>query len=277
MAANKKDLRSLLRASRPPGLDAYDTRATPGVRSRKQAEAELADDADRLATLQEMLYATGERSLLLVLQGLDTSGKDGTIKHVAGAMNPVGVRVTSFKVPTEEERRHSFLWRIRRALPAPGQVAVFNRSHYEDVGVVKVHGLAPADEIERRYDAINRFERQVVASGTTVVKCWLHISYDEQRERLLARLDDKDKRWKFNERDLDERARWHDYLAAYETAIARCSTDDAPWYVVPADRKWYRNWAVSRLLVEHLDELDLAYPRPDLDVAALRKRLAAPH
>jgi PPK2 family polyphosphate:nucleotide phosphotransferase len=278
--STKTDLRDLLRARPVDGeiqLAGFDPRATPGVPSRKKAEDELAADAARLATLQEMLYANGDRSVLLVLQGLDTSGKDGTIKHVIGAMNPVGVRITSFKVPTEQERRHSFLWRIRHALPAPGQVAIFNRSHYEDVGVVRVHGLAEPDVIERRYAAINRFEREVAESGTTIVKCWLHISYDEQRKRLLARLDDPAKRWKFSERDIEERRRWADYMAAYETAIARCSTDVAPWYVVPADRKWYRNFAVARLLVEHLDALGLTYPVPDLDVAALKERLAPPH
>ena len=279
MAARDKSLRALLRARPRNGalqLAGSDPRATPGVKSRKRAEDELAANEARLATLQEQLYANAGRSLLLVLQGMDTSGKDGTIKHVVSAMNPVGVRITSFKVPTEEERRHGFLWRVRRALPAPGQVAIFNRSHYEDVGVVRVHGLAEPEVIERRYGEINRFEERLAEAGTVVVKCWLHISYDEQRERLLARLDDPAKRWKFSERDIDERARWAGYMAAYETAIARCSIDAAPWHVVPADRKWYRNWAVARLLVEHLDELGLTYPDPGLDVAALKARLAPP-
>ena len=273
-------VRELLRARPQDGeiqLAGFDTRATPGVRSRKRAEAAFAEDAARLATLQEQLYAGGERSLLLVLQGLDTSGKDGVVKHVIGEVNPAGVRITSFKVPTERERRHHFLWRIRNALPEPGEIGIFNRSHYEDVGVVRVHGLASAATVEKRYGEINRFEQRLVAGGTTVVKCWLHISYDEQRERLLARLDDPTKHWKFREKDIDERARWSDYMAAYETAIARCSTDEAPWYVVPADRKWYRNWAVTRLLLEHLGALGLAYPDPGLDVDRLRRRLAPPH
>jgi PPK2 family polyphosphate:nucleotide phosphotransferase len=274
-----KTARDLLRARPVDGVFALagvDPRSTPGVKSRGRAEADLADATDRLASLQERLYAGRERSLLLVLQGMDTSGKDGVVKHVVRAMNPVGTAITSFRAPTEVEARHHFLWRVRRALPVPGQVAIFNRSHYEDVGIVRVHGLVPPETIERRYAEINRFERRVAESGTTVVKCWLHISYDEQRERLLARLDDPTKRWKFNETDVEERARWSEYMAAYETAIARCSTDEAPWYVVPADRKWYRNWAVARLLVEHLEQIDPHYPAPPLDIAALKKRLAPP-
>lgn len=269
----------LLRAEPVDGtfrLDGVDPRATPGVGGRKKVAAQVTADVERLATSQEQLYAMRERSLLLVLQGMDTSGKDGTVKHVVGACNPVGVRVTSFRAPTETERRHHFLWRVRPALPGPGMVAVFNRSHYEDVGVVRVHGLAEPAEIERRYAAINRFEQRAADAGTTVVKCWLHISYDEQRERLLARAHDPTKRWKFNVGDLAERARWAEYMSAYETAIARCSTDAAPWYVVPADRKWYRDWAVGRLLVETLDELGLRYPEPPLDVAAVEARLAPP-
>jgi PPK2 family polyphosphate:nucleotide phosphotransferase len=272
-------LRSLLRATPTDAgyqLAGVDARATPGVKSRKAAEAELATDSDRLATLQEQLYAMRERSLLLVLQGLDTSGKDGTIKHVVGAVNPVGVRITSFGVPTKVERKHHFLWRIRKGVPVPGQIAVFNRSHYEDVGVVRVHELVPPEAIERRYGEINRFEQRLADDGVVVVKCWLHISYEEQRERLLARLADPAKRWKFQEGDLAERARWADYMSAYETAIARCSTDAAPWYVIPADRKWYRNWAVARLLVEHLETLGLHYPDPLLDLDGLKTRLAPP-
>jgi PPK2 family polyphosphate:nucleotide phosphotransferase len=274
-----KAVRDLLRARPVDGafaLAGVDPRATPGVRSRKRAENDLAGDAKALASLQERLYASRDRSLLLVLQGMDTSGKDGVIKHVVGALNPVGTAITSFRAPTETEVRHQFLWRISKGLPVPGQVAIFNRSHYEDVGVVRVHGLVPPEVIERRYAEINRFEERVAESGTTIVKVWLHLSYDEQRERLLARLDDPAKRWKFAERDVAERAHWAAYMAAYETAIARCSTDEAPWYVVPADRKWYRDRAVARLLVETLERMDLRYPEPVLDVEALRARLAPP-
>lgn len=276
-APMSRSVRALLRAVPADGtyaLAGVDPAATPGVKGRKAAEAALAGLGERLATRQEQLYAGRERSLLLVLQGMDTSGKDGVIKHVIGLVNPAGVRITSFRTPTEAERRHDFLWRIRRALPEPGQIGIFNRSHYEDVGIVRVHDLAPPEEIERRYGAINRFEQRLVSSGTVVVKCWLHVSYDEQRERLLARLDDPAKRWKFREQDLAERARWDEYVVAYETAIARCSTDAAPWYVVPADHKWYRNWAVASLLLDHLDAMGLRYPEPDLDIKALRRRLA---
>jgi PPK2 family polyphosphate:nucleotide phosphotransferase len=274
-----KPVRDLLRARPVDGafaLAGVDPRATPGAKSRKRAARDLAGVAEALASLQERLYASRDRSLLLVLQGMDTSGKDGVVKHVVGAMNPVGTAITSFRAPTEAEARHHFLWRIRKGLPVPGQVAIFNRSHYEDVGIVRVHGLVPPDVIERRYAEIDRFERRVAESGTTVVKCWLHLSYDEQRERLLARLDDPAKRWKFSERDVAERAHWAEYMAAYETAIARCSTDAAPWYVVPADRKWYRDWAVARILVETLEQMDPRYPEPPLDVETLRARLAPP-
>jgi len=205
---------------------------------------------------------------VLLLQGMDTCGKDGTVKHVVGQVNPAGLRITSFKKPTEEELGHDFLWRIRRALPDPGFLGIFNRSQYEDVLIVRVHDLAPW---QGRHEEINRFEAD---AGVTWVKCMLHISSDEQRERLLARLDDPRKRWKFNEGDLAERAHWDDYAAAYQDALERCDTDAAPWYVVPADRKWYRNWAVQQLLLETLRELDPRYPeRADLDVPALERAL----
>jgi PPK2 family polyphosphate:nucleotide phosphotransferase len=190
-----------------------------------------------------------------------------------GLLDVSGVALKSFKKPTEEELAHDFLWRVEKALPAAGEIGIFDRSHYEDVLVVKVHELAPPAEIERRYDAINDFERRLVDGGTTLVKCMLHISADEQRERLLARLDDPTKQWKFKPGDVDERARWDDYRAAYETALERCSTEAAPWYVVPSDRKWYRNWAIAQLLLETLRSLDLDWPAPDYDVAEQRDRL----
>ena len=261
------DIRSLLRFG--GDLSAIDTRATPGVKSRKKAEAALAGDAVEFASLQERLYAQGSRAVVLLLQGMDTCGKDGTVKHVVGQVNPAGLRITSFKQPTPAELKHHFLWRVRRALPEPGYLGIFNRSHYEDVLIVRVHDLAPW---EGRYEEINRFEDK---AGVTWIKCMLHISRDEQRARLLARLDDPDKRWKFNEGDLAERAHWDDYAAAYQDALARCDTDAAPWYVVPADRKWYRNWAIQQLLLETLRELDPQYPeREDLDVPALVKKLS---
>jgi PPK2 family polyphosphate:nucleotide phosphotransferase len=260
-----------------PILPGIDPRATPGVRDRAEAEAAMAGIADRLDELQERLWVEGSRSLLVVLQGMDTGGKGGTVRHVFSAMNPAGVEVASFKKPTEEELSHDFLWRIERRLPVPGEIVVFDRSHYEDVLVARVRSLVPETTWRTRYDEIVAFERRVVATGTTIVKCMLHISYEEQRERLLARLDDPSKHWKFNEADIEERARWLEYQAAYEDAIRECSTDVAPWYVIPADRKWYRNWAVSMLLVETLERLDPRLPQPDLDVEALKARLAPPN
>jgi PPK2 family polyphosphate:nucleotide phosphotransferase len=261
------DVRSLLRFA--GDLSAIDTRATPGVKSRKKAEASFEAESAELAQLQERLAAEGTRAVVLLLQGMDTCGKDGTVKHVVGQVNPAGLRIISFKKPTAAEVKHHFLWRIRRALPGPGYLGIFNRSQYEDVLIVRVHGLA---DWEGRYDEINRFEAK---AGVTWIKCMLHISRDEQRERLLARLADPTKRWKFNEGDLVERALWDDYAAAYQDALARCDTDAAPWYVVPADRKWYRNWAIQQLLLETLRELDPQYPkREDLDIPALQEKLS---
>ncbi|MGZ8615327.1 MAG: polyphosphate kinase 2 family protein, partial [Actinomycetota bacterium] len=257
-----------------PGID---PRSTPGVEDREEAEAKLPALADRLDDLQERLWVEGSRSLLVVLQGMDTSGKGGTVRHVFSSMNPAGVEVASFKKPTDEELAHHFLWRIERKLPVPGEVMVFDRSHYEDVLIVRVRQLAPEDVWRPRFDEIVAFEERVAAAGTTIVKCMLHISYDEQRERLLARLDDPSKHWKFHEADVDERTRWQDYQAAYEEAIRECSTDAAPWFVIPADRKWYRNWAISKLLVETLEGMDPRLPQPDLDVASLKERLEPPN
>ena len=256
-------------------LARIDPGSTPGAGNRRKAEARMARRQLRLEELQARLYAERRRSVLVVLQGMDTSGKDGTIKHVIGAVNPQGVAITGFKAPTERELRHDFLWRIRRRLPAPGFIGIFNRSHYEDVLVARVRGLAAPEEIERRYTAINRFEAGLSRNETTVVKLFLHISKEEQRRRLLARLEDPTKRWKFNPADLDDRGRWDEYQAAYELALRRCSTEGAPWYAVPADHKWYRNVAVTEILVDVLARLDPRYPEPDLDVPALRARLGA--
>jgi PPK2 family polyphosphate:nucleotide phosphotransferase len=258
------------------GLAGLEPRSTPGVANREAAEAAMPALANRLDELQERLWVEAERSLLVVLQGMDTSGKGGTIRHVFSAMHPAGVEVASFKRPTDEELAHHFLWRIERRLPVPGEVVVFDRSHYEDVLIARVRSLVPEQTWRARYAEIVEFERRVVAAGTTLVKCMLHISYDEQRERLLARLDDPSKRWKFNEGDLEERARWRHYMAAYSDAIRECSTDEAPWYVIPADRKWYRNWAISSLLVATLERMDPRLPVPDLDVEALKARLQPP-
>ena len=245
---------------------------------RPGTEAATADLVGELAGLQERLYAEGvgggHRSLVLLLQGMDTSGKDGTVRRVVGAMNPAGVRITSFKKPTPEELKHDFLWRIDRALPRPGEICVFNRSQYEDVLVVRVHDLVPEAEWSTRYDRINEFEHRVVDAGTHIVKVMLHISPAEQKERLAQRLEDPTKHWKYNVGDLKERAFWADYQAAYQDALAACSTDAAPWYVVPADHKWYRDWLVANLLVSALRDLDPIYPPADFDVAEQRRLVA---
>jgi PPK2 family polyphosphate:nucleotide phosphotransferase len=268
-------LRQVLRARSDADdpLARHEPAGHPGIKSKKKAKRSLCADAPSLAGLQERLWAEKSRTVLLVLQGIDTSGKDGTIEHVIGLVNPLGCRITSFTRPTEEEARHHFLWRIRRVLPHAGEIGVFGRSHYEDVIVPRVHGGLTGAEIDRRYAEISRFEAGLAAGGMTIVKCFLHISFEEQRERLLARLDNPDKRWKFEVGDIDERARWPKYQDAYREMLRRSNPDEAPWYVVPADRKWYRNWAVSRLLLETLTEMAPEYPRPALDIPALRARL----
>lgn len=273
-------LRELLRVPGGAGVDlsSYAADATPaGPRDKAAGLAATALMGEHLADLQERLWATstaGERRrILLVLQGMDTSGKGGTVKHVIGLFNPSGCRIRAFKAPTPEERKHSFLWRIRKALPEPGEIGIFDRSHYEDVLIARVRELAPPEEIDRRYAEINRFEKSLTDDGVTVVKVFLHISYEQQRRRLLERLDNPDKHWKFNVGDIEERTLWPAYQRAYEIAIERCSTPEAPWYLVPADRKWYRNWAISKLLLEHLEALDPQYPKADFDVEESRRRL----
>lgn len=254
-----------------------DTSTAPG--DRAETEAATAALLEELAGLQERLYAEGvgggQRSVLLLLQGMDTSGKDGAVRRVVGAMNPAGVRITSFKKPTPEELSHDFLWRVDRALPPAGHVGVFNRSQYEDVLVVRVHELVPESEWSTRYDRINEFERRVVDAGTHLVKVMLHVSKAEQKERLSERLADPTKFWKYNPGDVTERSFWDDYQAAYQDALARCSTDPAPWYVVPADRKWYRDWVLANLLVDALREMHPTYPPATFDVAEQRRVVAA--
>jgi PPK2 family polyphosphate:nucleotide phosphotransferase len=266
----------------PPGpvdLTAIPTDATPGFSGRR-AEGARALEAlgPELADLQERLFAEGTAgstaSVLLVLQGMDTSGKGGTLRHTVGLVDPQGVRIHSFKAPTQEELAHDFLWRIEQALPGPGYIGVFDRSHYEDVLIARVRQLAPPDEIERRYAAINDFEQRLSQGGTRLVKCMLHISAEEQRQRLQARLDDPTKHWKYNPSDLDERALWPAYREAYEIALERTNTEHAPWHVVPADKKWYRNLAIGGLLHQALSDLDPQWPEADFDVEAEKKRLA---
>jgi PPK2 family polyphosphate:nucleotide phosphotransferase len=264
----------------PVDLMSMDARATPGAPGGKATtRTEFESLGGRLSDLQERLYAEGRagerRSVLVVLQGMDTSGNGGTVRHVLGQVDPQGVSVKAFGPPTREELSRDFLWRIRAALPRPGIIGIFDRSHYEDVLVVRVHDLVPRSVWSRRYSTINRFESRLDADGTRVLKVLLHISPQEQRERLLARLDDPTKHWKFNPRDLDERLRWHEYREAYQVALERCNTPAAPWYVVPADRKWYRNWAISKLLVEQLEDLNPQWPTADFDVEVARKRLVS--
>jgi PPK2 family polyphosphate:nucleotide phosphotransferase len=276
-------LREALRTPKAPvrlgDLDPRGTPLAPG--SKERTRDVMVAEGERIAELQERLYAEGmnggPRRVLLVLQGMDTSGKGGVVRHVVGVVQPQGVRYTAFKRPTAEELRHNFLWRVRRALPEPGLIGVFDRSHYEDVLIGRVRALATPEVIERRYGEIVRFENQLAQGDVTIVKCFLHISPWEQKERLLARLDDSAKRWKFNPGDIDERELWPEYQRAYEAVLERTDSDAAPWYVVPADRKWYRNWAVGRLLLETLTDLDPRLPEPGYDVAAQRDRLIEEH
>ena len=257
-----------------------DTSATPGFKGNKSDAVDLQPERnERFAQLQEMLYANSRaaddhRSLLLVLQGMDTAGKGGIVKHVVGAANPQGIRYTGFGVPTQEERKHHYLWRIRRALPPAGHIGVFDRSHYEDVLVVRVHNIVPPQDWGKRYDEINRFEKKLVDDGTTIIKVAMFVSLDEQKARLSERLERPDTYWKYNPADVDERLRWPAYQEAYQAMLERTSTDYAPWHVVPCDRKWYSRLAILELLIEALEGLNLSWPPADFDVKAEKKRLA---
>jgi PPK2 family polyphosphate:nucleotide phosphotransferase len=275
--AKAKEIRDLLRAHVSDGrfrMADVDPDSTPGLKGgHRRALRDMKKHQDELFEWHQRLYAERKRSLLVVLQAMDTGGKDGTVTHVVRNFNPQGVMVTSFKAPTPEEKRRGFLWRIRKRLPVPGDIGIFNRSHYEDVLIARVHSLAPPEVIEKRYSQINAFEKKVAHGGTKVVKLCLHISYAEQRKRLLDRLKDPDRRWKFSEQDIEERAYWDDYMSAYGLAITKCSTPSAPWYVIPANNKVYRNWAVTMILRETLQEMDPHYPQPKLDIPRLINRL----
>jgi PPK2 family polyphosphate:nucleotide phosphotransferase len=280
MASNGIDnIGGLLRVGPGPvDLTAIDPEGKPGFEGDKKAgKAALGDLEGELVELQTMLaaegYVGGHRRLLLVLQGMDTSGKGGVLKHAVGLFNPGGVRIKSFRAPTREELAHDFLWRIEKETPEAGQIGIFDRSHYEDVLIGKVRKLAGEDEIERRYDSINDFERRLSDDGTTIVKCMLHISEEEQRQRLLARLEEPTKIWKFKPEDIDERAYWDEYRRAYELMLERCSTEWAPWFVVPSSRKWYRTLAIASLLRDKLRAMDLTWPTPDFDVEEQKRRL----
>jgi PPK2 family polyphosphate:nucleotide phosphotransferase len=248
-------------------IDSGSTKGAPGDATKTAATLPKAEA--KLFSLHDRLWAERKHAVLLVLQGMDTSGKDGTVKHVLRGLNPQGVRVASFKAPTEAEALHDYLWRVHARTPEHGELGVFNRSHYEDVLIVRVHDIAPKKVWGARFEQINAFEELLTASGTTIVKVFLHISKDEQARRLQARLDNPDKNWKFNKGDLAERARWDDYQLAYEDLLSKTSTKHAPWHLVPADHKWYRNWAVSRLLIEAFDRIDPHYPPPVDDVSGI--------
>ena len=273
-------IEELLRVGPGFRLADVDCESTPGFDGGKRKGKEaLADHAAELGEWQERLFAEskggGTRSLLLVVQGMDTSGKGGVMRHVVSQIDPEGIRATAFKAPSAEERKHDFLWRVRNALPGPGKLGVFDRSHYEDVLVVRVHDLVPKAEWSKRYAQINAFEREVVASGTRIVKVMTHISKDEQKERLRERLERPDKHYKYNPGDVDERLHWDDYMEAYQVALSRTSTKAAPWYVVPANKKWYARYAVQQLLLDALTDMNPTWPVMDFDVATELKRLDA--
>lgn len=244
-------------------LSRVKTDATPGVRDKKEARERLAENTGAIDKLQYKLYAESKTALLIVFQAMDTAGKDGVIRKVFGPINPQGVRVASFKRPTDIERAHDYLWRIHRQTPPKGIIGVFNRSHYEDVLVHRVHRLIPEKELDRRYDQVNWFEKHLAQNNTVIVKFFLHISREEQKARLQARLDNPDKRWKFEMGDLEERKFWDGYRDAYQVVLDRCSAKHAPWYVIPADNKWYRDWAVSSIVLRTLEAINPETPKEE--------------
>jgi PPK2 family polyphosphate:nucleotide phosphotransferase len=242
-------------------LAKYDPADTLGYKNDGKTEAKLAKAVKRLDNLQDLLYAEKKWALLVVLQGMDAAGKDGTIRHVMSGVSPQGCSVTSFKVPSAEEQAHDFLWRIHKAVPEKGMIGIFNRSQYEDVLVVRVHKLVPKPVWEARYEEINRFERNLAESNVKILKFFLHISKEEQKKRFDERLEDPEKNWKFTKADTAERKYWDDYVNAYEAVLSRCSTEYAPWFIIPADHKWFRNLAVSRIIVETLEDCDMQFPK----------------
>ena len=247
-------------------VDAADTHGT----GKSAAEEQLAKNLDRLRVLQYLLYAEGRRSLLVVLQGIDAGGKDGTIQHVMSGLNPQGVKVTAFKVPEGAEKRHDYLWRVHAAVPEFGQIGIFNRSHYEDVLVARVHSLVPKSVWSGRYAQINEFERMLIENGTRIVKFLLYIDKDEQAARFRERIEDKTKNWKFSTADLKEREYWDQYMEAYQEMLRKCSKKEAPWYVIPANRKWFRNLAVSQILRDELEDMNLKFPKPVADLSGIK-------
>ena len=256
-------------------LKKMDPAFTDGHKSHKSAAKEIAHYQEKLRELQDLLFAEHGHSLLICLQAMDTGGKDGVINHVLGAMNPQGCRVAAFKQPSPLEASHDFLWRAHKAAPARGEVVIFNRSHYEDVLIVRVHNLVPKAVWSRRYDEINDFESNLAANGTQILKFFLHISKEEQLKRFKERLDDPSKHWKISEADYKERGFWDEYVAGYEEALSRCSTKCAPWFVIPANHKWFRNLAIARIVVEHLEALKMQYPKPTVDLKCIRREYHA--
>ncbi|HTW60692.1 MAG TPA: polyphosphate kinase 2 family protein [Terracidiphilus sp.] len=263
----------------PPGSKVRLKHFDPSFKGNHESHAAAAKEIDhyqkKLRALQDLLYSERRHSLLICLQALDTGGKDGTINHVLGAMNPQGCRVAPFREPSAEELAHDFLWRAHKAAPARGEVVIFNRSHYEDVLIVRVHKLVPKPVWSRRYEVINAFEKELVEHGTHILKFFLHISAEEQLKRFKQRLDDPARQWKISEADYKERAFWDQYVEAYEDALSRCSTAHAPWYVIPANHKWFRNFAIARIVVEHLESLKMQYPKPTVNIDHIRREYHA--
>jgi len=253
-------------------LDEIDPSYKGEHEDKASAQGELEKHAQRLHDLQYLMYAENKRSLLIILQALDAAGKDGTVNHVLATMNPQGCRVYGFKTPTPEELAHDYLWRIHQATPRKGYVAVFNRSHYEDVLVVRVHNLVPEEVWSKRHDEINAFEKQLVDNGTHIVKFYLHIDAAEQLDRFKQRIDDPNRHWKISESDYTERRYWDDYKRVYEDAISKCSTKHSPWYIIPSNHKWFRNLAVSQILVDTLESLNMQFPAPTVNIEEIKKK-----
>ncbi len=264
--------RLIVKPGRRVRLEDHDPDDTPGHKKKSNVAPILERTTARLGELQYLLYAENKRALLIVLQAVDTAGKDGTIRHVMAGLTPLGTRVKSFKGPTAEELDHDFLWRVHQAVPPKGEVGIFNRSHYEDVLVVRVHKLAPPSTWSKRYEQINVFERHLADNNVVILKFFLHISKEEQRKRIQERIDDPKKRWKLSPMDFEERKYWNDYQRAYEDAIATCSTPWAPWFIIPANKKWFRNLAVSQIIVETLESMKMKFPEPSFDISKYRLR-----
>jgi PPK2 family polyphosphate:nucleotide phosphotransferase len=267
---NKFTKELIVKPGKKVHLSKYDPDDTLGWHKDKKMKASVEKAMSILEKRQHLLYAEHKRALLIVLQALDAGGKDGTIQHVMSGVNPQGCQVTSFKVPSAEEAAHDFLWRVHKAVPAHGYIGIFNRSHYEDVLVVRVHKLVPKDVWLKKYDQINEFESMLAANKVKILKFFLHISKEEQKKRFLQRIDDPDRRWKISEADFEERKYWDDYIAAYEDGLTKCSTEYAPWFIIPANKKWFRNLAVSNIIAETLEDMHMKYPEPTIDVSKIK-------